>query len=169
MEKTKTNVPQLRLYVHIAILQLKNKQRKQKRTFPNLDYKYIQQYCNLKTNRESKNERFLAQIICTCSNTVTFCKHMYMYNCLFVLLDHSISTNRCFLTTKVVSSNPVHGEVYSTQQYVIKLLSDLRQVGRTFSPSTPVSSTNKTDRHDIAEILLKVSLSTINQTQYINI
>jgi hypothetical protein len=31
-----------------------------------------------------------------------------------------------------------------------------------FSPGTPVSSTNKTDRHDIAEILLKVVLNTIN-------
>jgi len=30
--------------------------------------------------------------------------------------------------------------------------------GRWFSPRTPVSSTNKTDRHDIAEILLKVAL-----------
>ena len=33
-----------------------------------------------------------------------------------------------------------------------------------FSPSTPVSSTNKTDRHDIAEILLKVALNTITLT-----
>ena len=33
--------------------------------------------------------------------------------------------------------------------------------GRWFSPSTPVSSTNKTDRHDITEILLKVALNTI--------
>ena len=32
--------------------------------------------------------------------------------------------------------------------------------GRWFSPGTPVSSTNKTDRHDIAEILLKVALKT---------
>jgi hypothetical protein len=32
-----------------------------------------------------------------------------------------------------------------------------------FSPGTPVSSTNKTDCHDIAEnILLKVALSTVN-------
>ena len=29
-------------------------------------------------------------------------------------------------------------------------------------PGTPVSSTNKTDRHDITAILLKVALSTIN-------
>ena len=30
--------------------------------------------------------------------------------------------------------------------------------GRRFSPGTPASSTNKTDRHDIAEILMKVVL-----------
>jgi hypothetical protein len=36
--------------------------------------------------------------------------------------------------------------------------------GRWFSLGTPVSSTNKTDRHDITEISLKVALSTIKQT-----
>ena len=35
---------------------------------------------------------------------------------------------------------------------------------RWFSPGTPVSSTDKSDRHDITEILLKVALNTINQT-----
>ena len=35
--------------------------------------------------------------------------------------------------------------------------------GQWFSPGTPVSSTNKTDRHNIDEILLKVVLNTINQ------
>jgi hypothetical protein len=50
------------------------------------------------------------------------------------------------------------------QHYVIKFVSDLRQVGRWFSPGPPVSSTNKTDRHDITEILLKVVLNTIKQT-----
>jgi hypothetical protein len=34
--------------------------------------------------------------------------------------------------------------------------------GRWFSPGTPVSSTNKNNRHDITEILLKVELNTIN-------
>ena len=33
--------------------------------------------------------------------------------------------------------------------------------GRWFSPGTPASSTTKTCRHDIAEILLKLALSTI--------
>jgi hypothetical protein len=33
------------------------------------------------------------------------------------------------ITRKVVNSNPAHGEVYSIQHYVIKFVSDLRQVG----------------------------------------
>ena len=36
--------------------------------------------------------------------------------------------------------------------------------GRWFSPDSPVSSTNKTDNHDITEILLKVALNTNKQT-----
>jgi hypothetical protein len=58
-------------------------------------------------------------------------------------------------STKVVSLNPVHGEVYSIQHYVIKFVSDLLW----FSPVTP---SNKTDRHDITEILLKMASNTIN-------
>ena len=34
-----------------------------------------------------------------------------------------------------------------------------RTTGHWFSPDTPVSSTNKTNRHDMAEILLKVALN----------
>ena len=37
--------------------------------------------------------------------------------------------------------------------------------GLWFSPGTTVSSTNKTDLHDITEILLKVALNTINLNQ----
>ena len=97
-------------------------------------------------------------------------------------------------TTKVVSSNPAHGEVYLIQSYVIKFVSDVRQDGvfsgyfgflrvlrfspgtsvfsgyagflrvLRFSPGTPVSSTNKTDYHVIIEILLKVALNTVTLT-----
>jgi hypothetical protein len=49
------------------------------------------------------------------------------------------------ITTDVVSSNLDQGEVF-------------------FSAGIPVSSTNKTNRHDITEILLKVALNTIKQT-----
>jgi len=37
-----------------------------------------------------------------------------------------------------VSSNPVHGEVYSTQHYVMKFVSDLRQVGDLLRCSPPI-------------------------------
>jgi hypothetical protein len=42
--------------------------------------------------------------------------------------------------------------------------------GQWFSPGPPLSSTNKTDRHDITEILLKVALNTIkpNQSRFDN-
>ena len=36
--------------------------------------------------------------------------------------------------------------------------------GRSFSSGTPVSSTNKTDRHNIADIFLKVAFNTITLT-----
>jgi hypothetical protein len=41
--------------------------------------------------------------------------------------------------------------------------------GRWFSPGTPASSTTKTGRHDIDEILLKVALNTINKKVTIQI
>jgi hypothetical protein len=46
------------------------------------------------------------------------------------------------------------------QHYVIKFVSDLQQVGGSIWV-LPSSSTTKTGRHDIAEILLKVALNTI--------
>ena len=52
------------------------------------------------------------------------------------------------------------GEAYSMQHYMIMFVSDLWQIGE-FFPCTPVSSINKTDRHDIPGILLKVALNTI--------
>ena len=50
--------------------------------------------------------------------------------------------------------------MYSIQRYVMKLVSYCQW----FSPGTLVSSTNKTDCHDITEILLKVALNTITLT-----
>ena len=44
-------------------------------------------------------------------------------------LDLQLPVQSVPTTTKVVISNPVHGEVYSIQHYVIKFVSDLRPVG----------------------------------------
>ena len=62
------------------------------------------------------------------------------------------------ITTKVVSSNPAHGEVYLIQIVFDKVVQRLA-VGRWFSPCTPDSSTNETDILDITRILLKVAIN----------
>jgi hypothetical protein len=71
-----------------------------------------------------------------------------------------------YTTTYAISAYHHGCEVESrsrrgVQHYVIKFVGDLRQV--VFSGYS-VSSTNKTERHDITEILLKVALNTIKQT-----
>jgi hypothetical protein len=75
-----------------------------------------------------------------------------------VLLVQSLS-----ITTKVVSSIPTNGQVYSMHYYVIKFVSYSLQVG-SLSPDTTVSFTNKLDCHIITEILMKVALNTHIQT-----
>ena len=45
------------------------------------------------------------------------------------LLDIQLTMQSVTITTKVVSSNPTHGKVYSIQLYVIKFFGDLLQDG----------------------------------------
>ena len=70
-------------------------------------------------------------------------------------LDLQLSVQSVPITTEVVRSNPAHGEVFSIQHYVIKFVSDLRQIGgflRVLRFPQPIKLT---------EILLKVALNTI--------
>jgi hypothetical protein len=65
------------------------------------------------------------------------------------------------ITSKVVSSNPAHDEVYSIHYILILAVICDRPVD---------FSTNKTDRHDITEKLLKLVLNTITPiTTYTNV
>ena len=64
------------------------------------------------------------------------------------------------ITTDIVSSNLDQVRCTTLCDKVCQCLA----TGQWFSPGSPVSSTNKTDRHDITEILLKVALNTIKQT-----
>jgi hypothetical protein len=65
-------------------------------------------------------------------------------------LDLQLPMQSVPITTNVVSLNPSHDEVYSIQLHVIKVSVNC---GRSwFSMGTPVSSINKNDRHNIAEI-----------------
>jgi len=71
------------------------------------------------------------------------------------------------IIANVVNSNPTNGEVYSIQDYVIKFVSHLRR-SVVFSGYSG-SSTNKTDHHDITDILLKIALNTNPQPYYMHV
>jgi hypothetical protein len=45
-----------------------------------------------------------------------------------MIVGYGKGNQSVLITTKVVSLNPAHSEVYSIQHYVIKFVSDLRQV-----------------------------------------
>ena len=69
-------------------------------------------------------------------------------------------TTTCAITTEFVSSNPAHGRC---TRYNIMRKSLSATWGRSvFFSRYSSSSTNKTDRHNITEIQLKVALNTIN-------
>jgi hypothetical protein len=66
-----------------------------------------------------------------------------------------MESNKWLSQLKVVSSNPAHDKIYVIQQYMSVTCMVV------FFPSSPVSSTNKTERQNIVEILVKVALNTI--------
>jgi hypothetical protein len=70
------------------------------------------------------------------------------------------STNVIVVGLPVVNYKKGHTRLAAAHDKVYQLLAH----GRWFSPGTPASSTTKTGRHDITEILLKVALNTIKQT-----
>jgi hypothetical protein len=77
------------------------------------------------------------------------------------LLDIQLHVQSVHITTNVVSSNPTH---VRCTRYIIMWKRLPVICGR--SVCSPVSCTNKTDRHDITEILLKVALSIIILTPF---
>jgi hypothetical protein len=80
----------------------------------------------------------------------TYMQLVKFQNCSWCLQDLQLHVQSVPITTNVLSSNPVHGVVYSIEHYVKKFVSDLRQVGGFL----------RVLRHDIIEILLKVALNT---------
>ena len=74
-----------------------------------------------------------------------------------ITYQHNIKSER--FTPGFVNYNKGSTRLAAASDKVYQLLTH----GWWFSPGTPASSTTKTGRQDIAEILLKVALSTINQ------
>ena len=69
--------------------------------------------------------------------------------------------SQCLLPLMLWVRTPLRRGVLD-KHYVKKFVSDQVATGRWFPPGTPVSSTNKADRHDITDIWLKVALNSIN-------
>ena len=72
--------------------------------------------------------------------------HFLFFGMIFIVYIAFLEFVEVRITTKVVSSNLVHGEVFSIQHYVIKIVSDLRQVGGflrvlRFSPPIKLTAT----------------------------
>jgi hypothetical protein len=60
----------------------------------------------------------------------------------------------------IQSGNYVNVDDVQNKTQKTELKKKIYATGRWFSPGTPDSSTNKSDRHDIADILLKAALNT---------
>jgi hypothetical protein len=69
-------------------------------------------------------------------------------------------TNTAWVRSRLCKLRKECTRLAATSDTVYQLLAH----GRWFSTGTPASSTTKTGRRDITEILLKVALSTINQS-----
>ena len=80
---------------------------------------------------------------------------------LYLTTHTSLSPIRRGFAHSFVNDNKECTRLTATSDKVYQLLAQ----GRWFSPGTPASSTTKTCRHDIAEILLKLALSTNIQIQ----
>ena len=83
-----------------------------------------------------------------------------------IVLDLQLPMQSVSITTKVVSWNPVHGEVSLIHWTLCDEVCQWLTTGWWFSPWTPVSSINKTAHHDILAILMKVALNSIYQTDW---
>ena len=110
-------------------------------------------------------------LVCLLIFSFVFCFCLFMYDSVIIslqiefiitfweavvamiirLLDLPLPAQSVPITINVASSNPAHGKVYSIQHFG----SDSRQVGGFHR----LSYTNKSDRHAVAEILLKVALN----------
>jgi hypothetical protein len=78
------------------------------------------------------------------------------------IIRNPILWDVCYLVLKSVKTNDILINLWYSK---LHLFCQWLAAGLWFSPGTLVSSTNKTDWHDIAEILLKVALNNINGIQ----
>ena len=130
---------------------------------PTIDHQGLVHLVNVQVTWYSPNMtdsrcKLVVHLVCSAHNLLYI--HIWV---LFITNRYCHVINICIFTIEVYEFESRSGEVYSIQHYVIKFVSDLRQAG-SFPADTLVSSTNKTDYHDITAILLKVALNNLTLT-----
>ena len=67
------------------------------------------------------------------SRTLIYDRRLSTFGAVLVVIEWQFNlqlpVQSVSITTKIISSNPIHNKVYSIQHYVIKFVSDLRQIG----------------------------------------
>ena len=94
-------------------------------------------------------------IKCAASKSVYIISNVHILHC----MKHFFKIPHRFAPSFVNYKKKVCTQLAATSDKVYQFLAH----DRWFSPGTPASTTTKTGHHDIAEILLKVALNTINQ------
>jgi hypothetical protein len=85
---------------------------------------------------------------------------IHTWSCTHFSWCHSV----CYFVLHYIYMYTVFDVLICSIQLLCDKVCQWLAVGRLFSPDNQVSSTNKTDRHDITEILLKVALNIITLT-----
>jgi hypothetical protein len=111
---------------------------------------------------EAPNDEVLkVRLKCRCINKINTngrCHQIYLYR----PISTTTYANQCQSPLKLWVWIPLRWGVLDTT--LCDQVCQWLATGRWFPLYTPVSSTNKTDRHDITEILLNVALNTISLT-----
>jgi hypothetical protein len=92
--------------------------------------------------------------------SIIICFYIFSTEAIVVVIAWWLDLQLSVQSVPAVSSNLTQGEVYFNTTLCDKVCQWL-VTHRWFSLGTLVSSINKTDRHDIAEILLKVAVKTL--------
>ena len=134
--------------------------------------------------RDSLKKRLFAHLysilVISCTFALVQKKNLFTFSCVFFCKFCKKSRGSGGSMSYVAGSNSSYKPITNTawvrtrlcklQKGYTRLAAACDKVyqllvhGRWFSPGTPASSTTKTGRHDIAEILLKVALNTKNES-----
>jgi hypothetical protein len=108
----------------------------------------------------NKSNNYISLHVWNFYNSILFTIYIYDIEEFLYLCAFGACTNqRSSSSSQQVFCHAVNTRLAAASDKIYQLLAH----GRWFSPGTPASSTSKTGRHDIAEILLKVALNTMNQ------